>query len=118
MKLQIRLMAQALKVKSLPVALKRTRNGYEWRLPRAISPDGGIDWGKGLSDVAICNFGGLPKMRARFEIASRYLAQVYPDSEVAFIQPRHVLKHPNWFGRFGGLPELAMKMKRAGLIKL
>lgn len=56
-------------------------------------------------------------MDARFSICSRYLAQVSKDSEIAFINPRHVMKHPNWISPYGGLVELAHAMQRAGLIK-
>ena len=107
----------ALKCGTIPVQLVRRRGSYCWALPKAKTKDGGIDHVAGLSDVALCDFGHTGKMKARFNVASRYLAQVYPDSEIAFINPRHVMKLPNWHGPYGGLPELAHAMKRAGLIK-
>jgi hypothetical protein len=110
-------MNAALKVGTIPVQLVRRSNSYCWALPKAITKDGGIDRAAGLSTARLCDFGHASKMKARFNVASRYLAQVFPDSEIAFINPRHVMKLPNWSGSFGGLPELTHAMKRAGLIK-
>jgi len=110
-------MNAALKVGAIPVQLVRRSGSYCWALPKAITKDGGIDHAAGLSTANLCDFGYTGKMKARFNVASRFLAQVYPDSEVAYINPRHVMKMPNWTGPFGGLPELAHAMKRAGLIK-
>jgi hypothetical protein len=110
-------MHAALKVGTIPVQLVRRSGSYCWVLPKAITKDGGIDRAAGLSTARLCDFGHTSKMKARFNIASRFLAQVYPESEVAYINPRYVMKMPNWSGPFGGLPELAYAMKRAGLIK-
>jgi len=111
----IRDMDKALKVGTLPVQLARSGRSYCWRLPRSITKDGGIDHSKGVSDVVLCDFGYASKMKARFNLASRYLAQVFPDSEVAYIRLKWAMKLPNW-DKFGALPELTHAMKRAGLI--
>jgi hypothetical protein len=110
-------MNAALKVGTIPVQLVRRNGSYCWALPKAITKNGGIDHAAGLSGANLCDFGHEGKMRARFNVASRFLAQVYPDSEVAYINPRHVMKMPNWTGPFGGLPELTRAMINAGLIK-
>ena len=110
-------MNAALKVGTIPVQLVRRNGSYCWALPKAITKSGGIDHAAGLSAAYLCDFGHTGKMKARFNIASRYLAQVFPNSEIAFINPRHAMKMPNWTGPFGGLPELTRAMKRAGLIK-
>lgn len=108
-------MDKALKVGTLPVQLVRSGRSYCWRLPKGITKDGGIDRSLGLSHVDLCDYGYTTKMKARFNLASRYLAQVFPDSEVAYIRLNWVMKLPNW-GRFGALPELTHAMRRAGLI--
>jgi len=105
----------ALKVGTLPVALVRHGKGWAWCLPKKITKDGGIDHDAGLSNVFLCNWGKDGKMASRFNLQSRYLAQVYADSEVGYIRLRWAMKLPNW-GRFGALPELAQAMKRANLI--
>ena len=117
MNIKISTLNAALKFGTIPVLLVRTGNGYCWRLPKAVTKDGGIDHGVGMSHVELCGWGKQTKMDARFSIASRFLAQVFKDSEIAFINPRHVMKHPNWASPYGGLVELASAMQRAGLIK-
>ena len=115
-KITISTLNKALKVGTLPVVLDRVGNGYAWRLPKAITPNGGPDHDVGMSHVYLCNWGGgSKKMKARFELARRYFAQVYDDSKVAYINLRWAMKLPNW-GRFGALPELAQAMVRAGII--
>lgn len=111
-------MNAALKFGTIPVQLVRRRGSYCWALPKAKTKDGGIDQSAGLSQVNLCDFGGnTTKARARLSIASRYLAQVFSNSDTAYINPRYAMKLPNWSGPYGGLPELTHAMKRAGLIK-
>lgn len=116
MNINISTMNAALKFGTIPVLLVRSGNGYCWRLPKVKTKDGGIDHAAGMSHVELCGWGKQTKMDARLSLSSRFLAQVYKDSEVAFINPRHVMKMPNWHGPYGGLVELAYAMKRAGLI--
>jgi hypothetical protein len=116
-KLNISTMNAALKFGTFPVMLVRSGSGYCWRLPKAVTKNGGIDHAAGMSHVELCAWSRQTKMDARFSICSRYLAQVSKDSEIAFINPRHVMKHPNWISPYGGLVELAHAMQRAGLIK-
>ena len=108
-------MDRALKVGTLPVQLVRSGRSYCWRLPKAITKDGGIDYALGLSPVDLCDYGHATKMKARFNLASRYLAQVFPDSEIAYIRLKWAMKLPNW-DKFGALPELTHAMKKAKLI--
>jgi hypothetical protein len=113
---RIALFAAALKIGTLKLKFKRTRSGWAAFVPSKQTPSGDIDT---LSEVKLCDFGtsfhqGTLK-RLRFNVASRYLAQVFEDSDCCHINLRWAMKLPNW-GRFGALPELAHAMKRAGLI--
>lgn len=94
---------KALRVHTLPVRIKRVSGGYRAELPSKIDANGNcVEWS------------GL--MQCRFDLARRYLAEVYEDSEIAFINLRDAMKTPLFTNRFGALQELSHAMQRAGLI--
>lgn len=113
MKHDIALYSKALKVGTLPLVFKKTKWGWAAFLPSKLGADGSPDH---VSNIKVCDFSNMTLRRLRFTVASRYLAQVYEDSMVCFINLRWALKLPNWGGRFGAIPELSVAMKRAGLI--
>lgn len=111
---KIEVLAKALRISHLPLALKKyTRHGVSrWAafVPKRINSDGSI---AELSDVKLCEWCATNR-DLRETLAKRYLGEAYDC--VAFINTRWAMKMPNWAGKFGGLPELANAMKRAGLI--
>lgn len=109
---KIQLYSKALKVGTLPLVFKKRRKSWAAFMPKRINEDGSV---AEISDIAVCDFSHMTLRRLRFTVASRYLAQVYEDSMVCYINMRWAMKLPNW-GNYGALSELAHAMKRAGLI--
>jgi hypothetical protein len=111
----IALYSAALKFNGVPVTLKRQgRDGWRAFMPAAINQNGGAEK---VSHVDITPGNGYTKMGLKLAMAHRYCAEVFEKSDTVYVNPRHAMKSPKWGSRFGGLPEFAMFMKRAGLIK-
>lgn len=113
MQRNIRRLNAALKIGVLPLAFKRVRGNWCAIVPSRIEKDGSINT---LSQVRLLDWPRQGIRSLRFDAASRYFAQVYPDSTVAYVNLRWAMKLPNWCGPYGALPELAEAMHRAGLI--
>ena len=109
----MRRMAAALKIGTLPLVLKRVRGNWCAVVPSAIDSTGAP---VSLSNVCLLDWPRQGLRSLRFDAASRYHAQVYQDSMTVFVNLRWAMKLPNWTGRFGALPELSDAMHRAGLI--
>jgi len=103
----------ALKIGTLPLAFKKRRGNWCAVVPSKIGPGGEI---LELSSVTLFDWPRQGLKRLRFDATSRYLAQVYPDSMICYVNLRWALKLPNWTGRFGAMGELSEAMHRAGLI--
>ena len=101
---------------AIPISIRRHwRDGWIAELPSSITASGGV---AARSSFRLCNWGHKPSKAALLlDLCQRYGGHYYLSGDTAFINPRHVLHHPNWGGsRYGGLPELAQAMKLAGLI--
>lgn len=110
----VALINKALKVGTLPLVFKRVKGNWVAVVPAKISNDGAPEE---LSGVTLLDWSRTGLRRLRHDAAGRYLAQVFEDSMVCYVNLRWAMKLPNWAGTpYGALRELANAMRRAGLI--
>ena len=114
MKNEIALMAQALKIGTVPVELRKSRTGWRAFMPASITRNGRVDQ---TSHVEI-SYRPMSKTGLKMWLAQRYCAEVFEKTDGVYISPRYAMKCPRWGSRFGALPELTRFMKRAGLISV
>ena len=107
-------MNKCLKLPSIPVTLKRTRDGYKALMPSKITQNGGAET---LSSVNIAPGRFNKKIDLKIALAQRFEAEVFSHCDTVYIRPRLAMKCPRWAGnRYSALPELTRYAKQAGLI--
>ena len=109
----IALMSRCLKLHTIPVQIKRTRNGYKAFMASSITRDGGV---AECSPVNIAPGRYSRKADLKIALCQRYEADVFNHTDTVYIRPRYAMKSPRWGGRYGALPELTSYAKQAGLL--
>jgi hypothetical protein len=110
----VELINKALKVGTLPLVFKKIKGNWVAVVPAKISKDGAPEE---LSKVTLLDWNRSGLRQLKHEASGRYLATVFEDSMVCYVNLRWAMKLPNWAGTpYGALRELSNAMKRAGLI--